>query len=72
MNREIINGNWTLLKGIVKLQFGILTHNQLRMIAGNQDKLIGSFYKSYGETKQMIKVHIRKFIGPRKNIHHRN
>jgi uncharacterized protein YjbJ (UPF0337 family) len=72
MNWEIINGNWTLLKGTVKLHFGKLTHNQLRVIDGKQDQLIGSIHKSYGATKQMIDKHIKKFVGPRQTNHHRN
>ena len=51
MNWDIVEGKWTQLKGQVKTQWGKLTDDQLDMIAGNREKLIGKIQESYGVSK---------------------
>ena len=48
MNWDIVKGNWKQAKGKVKEQWGKLTDDQLDVIEGRRDQLVGSIQKSYG------------------------
>jgi uncharacterized protein YjbJ (UPF0337 family) len=48
MNWDRIEGNWKQFKGKVKAQWGKLTDDELDVIAGNRDQLIGKVQESYG------------------------
>ena len=48
MNWDTAKGNWTLLKGNMKLQWGKLTDDHLSKIAGRRDQLTGKMQKTYG------------------------
>lgn len=50
MNWDIARGNWTLLKGNMKLQWGRLTHDPLSVIAGRHDQVTGKMQKTYSTT----------------------
>ncbi|MEZ5594240.1 MAG: CsbD family protein [Gammaproteobacteria bacterium] len=47
-----IAGNWNQVKGKVKQQWGDLTDDELTVIEGNRDMLIGKIQKQYGISKQ--------------------
>ncbi|MBE0627146.1 MAG: CsbD family protein [Burkholderiales bacterium] len=51
MNWDRIEGNWKQVKGKVKEQWGRLTDDQLEVIAGKRDSLVGSIQESYGLSK---------------------
>ena len=51
MNKDIIEGNWTQLKGKVKEQWGKLTDDDLDVIAGKKDQLLGKIQEREGITK---------------------
>jgi uncharacterized protein YjbJ (UPF0337 family) len=48
MNWDVIEGNWKQVKGKVKQQWGKLTNDQLDMVSGRRDQLIGKIQESYG------------------------
>ena len=48
MNWDVVEGKWKQLKGDVKRQWGKLTDDDLDVIEGNRDKLIGKIQESYG------------------------
>ena len=48
MNWDQIEGKWRQVKGSLKLQWGKLTENDLNVIAGQRDKLIGKLQERYG------------------------
>lgn len=48
MDWDVIEGNWTQYKGHVKAQWGKLTNDNLDVIAGKRDQLLGQIQKSYG------------------------
>ena len=41
MNSETLKGNWKQLKGMVKEQWGKLTDDDLDVIDGKRDQLVG-------------------------------
>ena len=51
MNWDTIEGNWKKFKGNVKEQWGKLTDDDIDMIAGKRDQLVGRIQESYGITK---------------------
>lgn len=67
MNWDTAKGNWTLLKGNMKLQWGKLTDDHLSKIAGKRDQFTGKIQKAYGATKQVTEEQAREFVGPFKD-----
>lgn len=51
MNWESIKGNWTQLRGRVRMQWGKLTDDQLDVIEGRRDVLLGKLQEAYGVTE---------------------
>jgi uncharacterized protein YjbJ (UPF0337 family) len=52
MNWDQIAGNWQRLTGKVKEKWGMLTDDELTIIAGKRDQLAGSIQKHYGVAKE--------------------
>ena len=48
MNWDRIEGNWKQFKGSAKEQWGELTDDQLDVVAGKRDQLIGRIQETYG------------------------
>ncbi|MGV8806074.1 MAG: CsbD family protein [Polaromonas sp.] len=51
MNEDRIEGNWKQLKGKVKEQWGKLTDDDLDVIAGKRDQLLGKLQERHGINK---------------------
>ena len=52
MNWEQIRGQWRQLKGAIKAKWGKLTDDDLDVIAGQQEQLIGKIQERYGIAKE--------------------
>jgi uncharacterized protein YjbJ (UPF0337 family) len=52
MNWDQIEGNWKQLKGKAKQQWGRFTDDELDIIAGQKDVLIGKLQERYGLARQ--------------------
>ena len=52
MNWDQTEGKWKQLKGSVKEKWGKLTDDDLTMIAGNRDKLVGRVQERYGIARE--------------------
>jgi uncharacterized protein YjbJ (UPF0337 family) len=52
MNWDRIEGNWKQFTGNIKTQWGKLTDDQLDVIAGNREKLVGKVQEAYGITME--------------------
>lgn len=48
MNWDQIQGNWRQIKGIVKERWGKLTDDDLDVIDGKRDQLLGKLQERYG------------------------
>ena len=53
MNEDRIKGNWVEFKGKVKEQWGKLTDDDLDVIAGKRDQLLGKIQQRHGVTKEV-------------------
>jgi len=52
MNWDQISGNWKQVKGKFKEHWGKLTDDDLAVIAGKRDQLIGKLQEKYGISKE--------------------
>jgi uncharacterized protein YjbJ (UPF0337 family) len=52
MNWTEVEGKWNQVKGGVKEKWGKLTDDDLTVIAGKRDSLIGKIQERYGITKE--------------------
>lgn len=48
MNEDTFKGQWTQLKGQVREQWGKLTNDDLDVIQGRSEQLIGKIQERYG------------------------
>lgn len=61
MNRDILEGNWTQLKGKVRERWGKLTDDDLDKVAGKRDQLIGTVQEKYGQARDTVVAEVREF-----------
>jgi uncharacterized protein YjbJ (UPF0337 family) len=59
MNWDRIEGNWKKAKGKVKEQWGKLTDDQLDVIGGRREQLLGVLQESYGIAKDEAERQVR-------------
>jgi len=52
MNQDQLLGKWKQLRGSVKHQFGKLTDDDLNVIGGKRDMLIGKLQERYGYARE--------------------
>jgi uncharacterized protein YjbJ (UPF0337 family) len=52
MNHDRMEGNWRQLKGKVKEQWGKLTDDDLDVIAGKREQLLGKIQERHGLSKE--------------------
>ncbi len=61
MNRDILEGQWTQIKGKVRERWGKLTDDDLDKIAGKRDQLIGTIQEKYGEARDQAAKQVDDF-----------
>jgi uncharacterized protein YjbJ (UPF0337 family) len=61
MNWTQVEGNWKQFKGKVKEQWGRLTDDQLDVIAGRREQLVGKVQEAYGIGKEEAERQITSF-----------
>lgn len=61
MNRDRIEGNWKQVKGEVRKQWGELTDDDLDVIEGQRQKLIGRIQERYGIAKDEAERQVEKW-----------
>jgi uncharacterized protein YjbJ (UPF0337 family) len=50
-----VKGDWNIVKGKLKQQFGNLTDDDLMFIQGKEEELMGRLQQKLGKTKQDIR-----------------
>ena len=61
MNQDRIEGRWKQLKGKVKEQWGKLTDDDLDVIAGRRDQLLGRIQQRHGLAKDEADRQVKAF-----------
>jgi uncharacterized protein YjbJ (UPF0337 family) len=62
MNWDEVKGDWNQFKGKVKSKWGKLTDDDLTMINGKREELLGAIQKNYGHTKEEATKQLDEFI----------
>jgi uncharacterized protein YjbJ (UPF0337 family) len=61
MNENQLKGEWKQVRGKVAEKWGKLTDNDLDVIAGKRDQLMGFLQKRYGKAQAEIEREIDEF-----------
>jgi uncharacterized protein YjbJ (UPF0337 family) len=62
MNAEQLKGQWKELKGVVRERWGKLTDDDIDVIAGQQEQLIGRIQQRYGVAKEIASEQVEEFM----------
>lgn len=62
MSNDIIKGNWKVLKGRIRQQWGKFTDDDLAQMQGTYEELEGRLQKLYGYKKEQAKKEIDAFL----------
>ena len=60
MNWDQVAGNWKQFKGTVREKWGKLTDDDLDVVAGKRDQLLGKIQERYGITKEEAEKEFKK------------
>ncbi|MFL6714696.1 MAG: CsbD family protein [Sulfurifustis sp.] len=63
MDWNQIEGNWKQFKGKIKAKWGDLTDDDLDLINGRREELLGKIQKAYGVGKDEAERQVRDFEG---------
>ncbi|KRG75673.1 hypothetical protein ABB28_04825 [Stenotrophomonas chelatiphaga] len=61
MNKDIISGKWTQLKGQAQKQWGKLTNDDLDVAEGNAEYLAGRVQERYGIARDEADEQVKAF-----------
>ena len=61
MNWDHISGRWQQLRGQVREQWGKLTDDDIDVIAGKREQLVGLLQQRYGTTRDEVERQVEVF-----------
>ena len=61
MNWDRVEGNWKTFKGQVQQKWGKLTDDDLDVIEGRRDELLGKLQNAYGVSREEADRQIRQW-----------
>ncbi|HRX54827.1 MAG TPA: CsbD family protein [Verrucomicrobiales bacterium] len=61
MNKLQIQGDWNIIKGKLKQQWAKLTDDDLQLIDGNYDEVLGRIQKRTGESREAVEDAIKSY-----------
>ncbi|PJE28616.1 Uncharacterized conserved protein YjbJ, UPF0337 family [Pseudooceanicola antarcticus] len=61
MNWDRIEGNWKQIKGEAIAQWGKLTEDDVDLIDGRREQLVGKIQERYGVAKDEAEAQVRDF-----------
>ncbi len=62
MNWDRVSGDWKMFRGKVKQQWGKLTDNDLDVIQGKRDELLGKIQNRYGIARDEAERQLDDFL----------
>jgi uncharacterized protein YjbJ (UPF0337 family) len=68
MNWDQVTGKWNQVKGSVKEKWGKLTDDDLQVIAGKRDLLVGKIQERYGVTKENAEEQVARWTVPDSSV----
>ncbi|MBC0855111.1 CsbD family protein [Pantoea stewartii] len=67
MNKDEASGNWKQFKGKMKEKWGKLTDDDMQVIEGKRDQLVGKIQERYGYAKDQAEKEVTDWEGHNKN-----
>ena len=67
MNWDRIEGNWKQFKGNAREQWGRLTEDDLDVVAGKRDQLVGRIQEAYGLSRAAVEKQLTEWQGKLKD-----
>ena len=61
MNKTVLEGKWTQLRGRIKEQWGDLTDNEVAQAEGNYEQLVGTLQEKYGYAREKAEEEVTKW-----------
>jgi uncharacterized protein YjbJ (UPF0337 family) len=62
MNRDILKGQWTQLKGKIREQWGKLTDDEIDQMQGNAEMLVGKIQERYGYQREQAEQEVDRWL----------
>jgi len=63
VNWDRVEGNWKQFAGKVREKWGKLTEDDLQVINGHQDQLIGRLQERYGIAEEEAQKQVKHWVG---------
>jgi len=63
MDWNRVEANWKQVKGKIKEKWGKLTDDDLQVINGQQDQLVGRIQERYGVAKEEAQKQVKNWVG---------
>jgi uncharacterized protein YjbJ (UPF0337 family) len=67
MNWNIVEGKWNQFKGDVRSKWAKLTDDDLELISGKRDKLLGAIQERYGKRRDDAEKEIDAWLEAKAN-----
>ena len=67
MNWDRIEGNWKQFKATAMARWGRLTGDQLDVVAGKRDQLVGKLQEAYGITRETAERQLAQWQGDQRD-----
>jgi uncharacterized protein YjbJ (UPF0337 family) len=61
MTKLEIKGDWNIIKGSLKQKWAVLTDDDLQLIEGKQDELLGRIQKRTGQSREAVEAAIKEY-----------
>lgn len=61
MNTDEMEGKWKQMKGALKQKWGKLTDDDLKIIEGNRDQLVGKVQERYGVARDEAEKQVKEW-----------
>ena len=68
MNWDQIKGDWKQFSGKVKQKWGKFTDNELTVIAGHREQMVGVLQEKYGYAKEQAEKELGDFVDAMKPV----
>jgi uncharacterized protein YjbJ (UPF0337 family) len=65
MNKDILKGKWTQMKGDIRGKWGKLTDDDVMQIQGDAEKFIGKLQERYGHTRDQAEKELNDYLDSR-------
>ncbi len=62
MNSDILKGNWKQFRGEIQKQWGKLTDDDMDVVNGEYDKLVGRLQERYGWKKERAERELTNYF----------